>query len=115
MSSQRKAKAERNFLQQCFYQESAYAFALLTYFLLPGVIESDLMRFLILLLPWYFLHAFEGMVTIMCNPDLKKICFKKWKLWFVLWFLCPYFFQNIVIFNFVFSAPVNPTNLEMHQ
>ncbi|CAP36498.1 Protein CBG19209 [Caenorhabditis briggsae] len=77
-SSQRKAKSEKNFLMQTFIQESAYATALLSYFLLVTIIENELLRFIIILLPWYFVHAFEGMVTILCNPELKKICFKKW-------------------------------------
>ncbi|KAF1751468.1 hypothetical protein GCK72_018022 [Caenorhabditis remanei] len=74
-SSRRKAKSERNFLMQTFIQESGYTVALLSYFLLVTVIENELLRFIIILLPWYFVHAFEGMVTILCNPELKNICF----------------------------------------
>lgn len=77
-SSLRKTKSERNFLMQTFIQESAYAVALLSYFLLVTIIENELLRFLVILLPWYFVHAFEGMVTILCNPELKKVCFRKW-------------------------------------
>uniref|UniRef100_A0A1I7T9K4 7TM_GPCR_Srx domain-containing protein n=1 Tax=Caenorhabditis tropicalis TaxID=1561998 RepID=A0A1I7T9K4_9PELO len=67
---------------QTFIQEGGYAVALLSYFLLGTIIENELLRFLIILLPWFFLHAFEGMVTILCNPELKNICFKKWKFCF---------------------------------
>ncbi|CAI2353268.1 unnamed protein product [Caenorhabditis sp. 36 PRJEB53466] len=79
-SSLRKAKSERNFLRQTFYQESAYVVALLTYFLLGTVLEAKWLRFVVILLPWYFVHAYQAMVTILCNPELKKICIRKWRL-----------------------------------
>ncbi|KAF1753465.1 hypothetical protein GCK72_020022 [Caenorhabditis remanei] len=60
------------FLKQTVFQGSVFLSELLTYFFIPQYFENQWIIFFGTSFSWVAIHAADGMVVMICNPEVRK-------------------------------------------
>ncbi|NP_001317830.1 7TM GPCR serpentine receptor class x (Srx) domain-containing protein [Caenorhabditis elegans] len=65
------------FLKQAVFQASVFMLELLTYFFFPLYFQNRWVVFFGTSFAWVAVHAADGMVVIVCNPEVRKFLMNK--------------------------------------